>query len=404
VKVLDFGIAKLRGDLSGSGAKTQSGSVMGTPPYMSPEQCRGIEEVDHRTDIYALGIILYQMLTGAPPFVSPGWGEVVYMHISQAPPPIAARNPEVRPELEAIIMKALAKLPDARWSSMAELEEALRGVEALAPVPRGARAAPVVGTGAPGGTLVLPTPPTTLRTSVGQVATAPGEDEDAEAVSPARPWWRRPAVRAVAGVAGVAVAGAALTGAGDHSRASGPASLPHAASPAPSPAVAPPSPGTSPSPAVAPPSPVASPSPAVAPSSRALDVRAVPADAEIALDQQVPVRGRLRVTLAADGAAHRLHVSAPGYRARTLTLGPGDAAPDEIRLEAEPARVPAPAAAAELAPRPHHAHATTHAAAAAKGAPPPPQAPVPPASPPPIAPAVATPTTKRGANNALILR
>ena len=83
VKVLDFGIAKLRGELSGSGAKTQSGSVMGTPPYMSPEQCRGItDEIDHRTDVYALGIILYEMLTGAPPFVSEGWGEVVLLHVT----------------------------------------------------------------------------------------------------------------------------------------------------------------------------------------------------------------------------------------------------------------------------------------------------------------------------------
>ena len=89
VKVLDFGIAKLRGELSGSGAKTQTGSVMGTPPYMSPEQCRGItEEIDHRTDIYALGIILYEMLTGAPPFLSEGWGEVVLMHVTK--PPAAA--------------------------------------------------------------------------------------------------------------------------------------------------------------------------------------------------------------------------------------------------------------------------------------------------------------------------
>ena len=68
VKVLDFGIAKLRGDLSGSGAKTQAGAIMGTPPYMSPEQCRGVsDEIDHRTDIYSLGILLFEMLSGSPP-------------------------------------------------------------------------------------------------------------------------------------------------------------------------------------------------------------------------------------------------------------------------------------------------------------------------------------------------
>src|SRR4051812_19045016 len=82
VKVLDFGIAKLGIDTSQSvSVKTRTGSVMGTPAYMSPEQCRGTKEIDYRTDIYALGVILYEMLTGRPPFVSEGFGEMVHLHI-----------------------------------------------------------------------------------------------------------------------------------------------------------------------------------------------------------------------------------------------------------------------------------------------------------------------------------
>ena len=85
VKVLDFGIAKLGQDSGhGSSVRTRTGSVMGTPAYMSPEQCRGTREIDHRTDIYALGVILFEMLCGRPPFVSEGFGEMVHLHISAA--------------------------------------------------------------------------------------------------------------------------------------------------------------------------------------------------------------------------------------------------------------------------------------------------------------------------------
>ena len=85
VKVLDFGIAKLGQQASNtSSVRTRTGSVMGTPAYMSPEQCRGTREIDHRTDIYALGVILYEMLCGRPPFVSEGFGEMVHLHISAA--------------------------------------------------------------------------------------------------------------------------------------------------------------------------------------------------------------------------------------------------------------------------------------------------------------------------------
>src|SRR3954469_23404027 len=84
VKVLDFGIAKLGQDAGRtSSVRTRTGSVMGTPAYMSPEQCRGTREIDPRTDIYALGVILFEMLCGRPPFVSEGFGEMVHLHISQ---------------------------------------------------------------------------------------------------------------------------------------------------------------------------------------------------------------------------------------------------------------------------------------------------------------------------------
>jgi len=131
VKVLDFGIAKLNLTSSApTSLRTRTGAVLGTPRYMSPEQCRGTREVDLRTDIYALGIILYQMLCGWPPFTSAGHGELLHLHIAVAPVPPRSYNKNISEALEAVILKSLAKEPDARQKTMRELERALRGLRA----------------------------------------------------------------------------------------------------------------------------------------------------------------------------------------------------------------------------------------------------------------------------------
>ena len=126
IKVLDFGIAKLSQQDGGESVKTRTGTLMGTPVYMSPEQCLGNKEIDLRSDIYSLGIILYEMLCGRPPFVSTGFGELVTMHLGMEPTPPRSLNNEILPALQGLVMKCLEKQPDDRFASMSELQNALK--------------------------------------------------------------------------------------------------------------------------------------------------------------------------------------------------------------------------------------------------------------------------------------
>src|SRR6185369_3851139 len=116
VKVLDFGIAKLAAEGSGTpGAigsgplRTRTGAVMGTPLYMSPEQCKGAGQVDHRSDVYALGCILYECLCGRPPFVGDGFGEIIGKHMYEPVQPPRTLAPELPEAVERVILRALAK-------------------------------------------------------------------------------------------------------------------------------------------------------------------------------------------------------------------------------------------------------------------------------------------------------
>ena len=122
VKVLDFGIAKLRDQESDAINQTQTGVVLGTPTYMSPEQAQGnTQEADHRTDIYSLGVMLFQMLSGAPPFRGKTFASLIFKHISEAPPDLGDTRNDIAPAWSRIVAKALAKAPEDRYQSVQEL-------------------------------------------------------------------------------------------------------------------------------------------------------------------------------------------------------------------------------------------------------------------------------------------
>jgi hypothetical protein len=126
IKVLDFGIAKLQQGSVADSVKTRTGTLMGTPIYMSPEQCRGTRAVDHRSDIYSLGVIFYEMLIGQPPFVSEGFGDLVNMHLNVLPVSPRSRRAEIPAAVDALVLKMLAKNPDERYPAMAEVQAALK--------------------------------------------------------------------------------------------------------------------------------------------------------------------------------------------------------------------------------------------------------------------------------------
>ncbi|MCL6511860.1 MAG: tetratricopeptide repeat protein [Anaerolineae bacterium] len=130
----DFGIARIAGEAAQPGHASLSGGLVGTPAYMSPEQASG-QAVDARSDVYSLGIVLYEMVCGRVPFRADSPTAVLLQHINQAPPSPAQFNPNVPPAVQDVIARALAKQPEARFRSTGELAAALNAALAAPPAP-----------------------------------------------------------------------------------------------------------------------------------------------------------------------------------------------------------------------------------------------------------------------------
>jgi serine/threonine protein kinase len=170
-KILDFGIAKLIDDADASHSRTQTGMIMGTPAYMSPEQCRGAGSVDHRTDIYALGCVMFAMLVGHPPFVAPTAGDLIASHLREEPAVPSSLRADIPPALDELVLRCLSKTPDARYQSMTELVRACAqisgenlSIETIPPL--------IAAASRPGAATVATEPPavvnTTLRGATGE--------------------------------------------------------------------------------------------------------------------------------------------------------------------------------------------------------------------------------------------
>jgi serine/threonine protein kinase len=133
-KVVDFGVAKLKEHSTTGGGLTSSGSLIGTPRYMSPEQCSG-HKTDERSDIYSIGVILYEMLAGRPPFDAPTATAIAIKHIQQMPPSLKEFRAEIPTELDRLLRQVLDKDPEKRPQSAADFAKKLSEVAAISSLP-----------------------------------------------------------------------------------------------------------------------------------------------------------------------------------------------------------------------------------------------------------------------------
>jgi eukaryotic-like serine/threonine-protein kinase len=125
--LLDFGIARAV-VASGSDQLTRSGIAVGTSTYMSPEQITALSDIDHRSDLYSIGCVLYECLAGQPPFVHRNEAVVLQLHLTQPPPDVRALRNDAPGGLAQSIMKAMAKDPVSRWPSAEAMRQALAAV------------------------------------------------------------------------------------------------------------------------------------------------------------------------------------------------------------------------------------------------------------------------------------
>jgi serine/threonine protein kinase len=135
----DFGVARMSNAEYAAAERTSAGAMVGTPAYMSPEQVQGLS-IDHRTDIFSAGVLLYQLLTNARPFTGTGAWAIAKKIVLENPPAPSAVNASLLPELDKIVLKALAKEPDQRYGRACEFAAALQRVLQGGPAEEGADA------------------------------------------------------------------------------------------------------------------------------------------------------------------------------------------------------------------------------------------------------------------------
>ncbi len=169
-KILDFGIAKLTDGDGVSVSQTRTGALMGTPLYMSPEQCRGGGHIDHRSDVYALGCVLFRLLCGRPPFEGVGPGDVMIKHVTEPPPPPSWVRAGVPAAVDALVLRCLAKAPGERFEDMTAVARAAAGVQAQ--LTGGGLDLPDSAPGPLDWRRQTPAPPTPTTLSAGNGATA----------------------------------------------------------------------------------------------------------------------------------------------------------------------------------------------------------------------------------------
>jgi serine/threonine protein kinase len=185
VKILDFGISKIKTAETEKVRMTRTGQLVGTPLYMSPEQARGETDIDQRADIYAAGVILYEMVAGVPPFDGGNYFQLLWKHGNEDPMPLDERVPSAPAPLAAVVMKALAKPREARFQTMAELEQALTSVDPRLSIPNHVSLAPSA--------------PPISRTSIPSATPS-------QPIAAPRPRWPMLAIAAVLVVAAIGIA------------------------------------------------------------------------------------------------------------------------------------------------------------------------------------------------------
>ncbi len=305
VKILDFGIAKVA--TSSNTKLTRAGTVFGTPHYMSPEQAAGAP-VDHRTDLYALGVIVYELAAGRVPFDADNYMGILTQHMYKAPVPIRAIVPpigaDVPPGLEAIVLKLLSKKPEQRYGDMAEFIEELDVFE------KGAMPRAVGEMIARSGSFNVPADYFGNASRMGNML----------AGAPPKQRARWPLYAGVAGVVGaVGIVGAIFAMGSTSSASSAPASASQPAAPAPTPSQAPP---------------VETPAEAPKPTGKEVMVIAQPIDAE-AFQGDKPL-GKVPVTVnVPEGEKVSVEIKREGYQSQPIELD-GTKARVELKLVKEP--------------------------------------------------------------------